>query len=143
MSKDFVVKVSIIINASPAKVWEALTKPEMIKQYLFGTEVISDWKVGSSITYKGEWQGKSYQDKGTILKLVPEELFESTYWSSMTSIPDLPENYKKVTYELTPEDGRTKLTLTQDNNATEEEKNHSEQNWKMVLDGLKKILEGG
>jgi uncharacterized protein YndB with AHSA1/START domain len=141
MDKNFVVKVSIIINASLARVWEALTTPELIKQYLFGTEVISDWKVGSSITYKGEWKGKSYEDKGIILQFVPEKLFESTYWSSMSGMPDVPENYKKVTYELALESGNTKLTLTQDNNATEEEKNHSEQNWKMVLDGLKKLLE--
>ena len=141
MDKKFVVKVSTIIDASPAKVWEALIKPELIKQYLFDTEVISDWKVGSSIIYKGEWNGKSYEDKGIILQLVPEKIFESTYWSSMSGISDVPENYKKVTYELTPENGSTKITLTQDNNATEKEKNHSEQNWKMVLDGLKKLLE--
>src|SRR5260221_14222098 len=116
MDKKFVVKVLIDIDASPAKVWEALTSPELIKQYLFGTEVISDWQVGSPIIYKGEWQGKSYEDKGTILKLVPEELFESTYWSSMTGMPDIPENYKKIIYELTPENGGTQLTLTQDNN---------------------------
>ncbi len=36
----------------------------------------------------------------------------------------------------------TKLTITQDNNATEDEKMHSEQNWKMMLDGVKKMLEG-
>src|SRR5260370_13943859 len=98
MNKKFVVKVSRTISASPAKVWEALTKAELIKQYLFGTEAISDWKVGSPIIYKGVWQGKSYEDKGIILKLVPEKVFESTYWSSMAGIPDIPENYKKVTY---------------------------------------------
>lgn len=141
MDNKFIANVSITIDASPAKVWEALTNPELIKQYLFGTEVVSDWKIGSTIIYKGVWQGKAYEDKGTILNIMPEKLLESTYWSSMSGIPDVPENYKKVTYALTPENGSTKLTLTQDNNATQEEKNHSEQNWKMVLDGLKKLLE--
>lgn len=135
------VNIFRMINAPVAKVWNALIDPSMIKQYLFGTNVVSDWKVGSSITYKGEWQGKSYEDKGKILELVPEKRFVSTYWSSMAGLADTPENYKTVTYELAPDGNETKVTLIQDNNASEDEKNHSEQNWRMVLDGLKKLLE--
>ena len=71
-------EASIIVHAPAAKVWEALTNPAMIKQYLFGTEAISDWKVGSPITYKGEWQGKQYEDKGTIVELEPEKRLVST-----------------------------------------------------------------
>ncbi|HVZ67645.1 MAG TPA: SRPBCC family protein [Patescibacteria group bacterium] len=139
---DNIAKASIDINASPARVWEAITTPSMIKEYLFGTNVESEWKVGSQILYRGEWQGKTYEDKGTILKLEPERIFESTYWSSMGGLEDKPENYKKVTYELTPIDnGGTKVTITQDNNPTLEDKNHSEQNWTMTLESLKKLLE--
>ncbi|MGE5224756.1 MAG: SRPBCC family protein [Omnitrophica WOR_2 bacterium] len=134
-------RVSILIHAPASEVWEALTNPDLIQQYLFGTRVATDWKAGSPITWRGEWQGKEYEDKGTVLQAVPERLIETTYWSSMGGLPDAPENYKKVTYELKPEDGDTLLTLTQDNNASEEEKNHTEQNWKMVLDGLKKLVE--
>lgn len=142
MNTSLIAQASITINASPAKVWEALTSPDMIKQYLFGTQAISDWKVGSSITYKGVWEGKHYEDKGMVLEVIPEKLLVSTYWSSMSGVPDIPENYKKVTYELTPaEEGATTLTVTQDNNVTEESKAHSESNWKMVLDGLKKVVE--
>lgn len=137
----YVVKVSTLIHAPAAKVWEALTNPDLIQQYLFGTRAETDWKVGGPIRWKGEWQGKPYEDKGTVLQVVPERLIETTYWSSMAGLPDTPENYKKVTYELKPENGGTLLTLTQDNNASEEDKNHSEQNWKMVLDGLKKLVE--
>lgn len=122
MSNRFIVKVSANINASPARVWKALTDPTMIKQYLFGTEAVSDWKEGSSIKYKGVWQGKTYEDKGKILKVIPENLLVSTYWSSMSGLPDKPENYKKVTYGLINANQGTKLTITQDNNASEEEK---------------------
>lgn len=59
----------------------------------------------------------------------------------MSGIADKPENYKKVTYEITEGSNGTQLTITQDNNATLDEKNHSEQNWKIVLEGLKKLLE--
>jgi hypothetical protein len=59
----------------------------------------------------------------------------------MGGLPDLPENYNTVRYELSSDGGQTKLTLTQDNNATQEAASHSEQNWKIVLDGLKKVVE--
>ncbi len=141
MSQDLIVKVEVVINASINKVWEGLTDPKLIKQYLFGTETVTDWKVGSPIIWKGVWQGKTYEDKGKILRVIPQKLLETSYWSSMSGLPEKRENYKKITYELTQENGNTKVTLTQDNNLTEEDKNHSEQNWKTVLEGLKKILE--
>jgi uncharacterized protein YndB with AHSA1/START domain len=141
MSPNLIAKAEIIINAPIEKVWYALTNPELIKQYLFGTETVTDWKVGSPILWKGVWQGKVYEDKGKILRFVPQKLLETTYWSSMSGLPDTPLNYKKVTYEITEEFGNTKLTLTQDNNNTQEEKNHSEQNWTMVLEEMKKLLE--
>lgn len=69
MSDGLIAKVSTAINAPISKVWGALTKPELIKKYMFGTNVVSDWKVGCSFVWKGEWQGKSYEDKGKILKI--------------------------------------------------------------------------
>ena len=141
MDETFIAEQSITINAPASRVWHALVTPAMIKQYLFGTETVTDWKVGGPIRYRGVWQGKTYEDKGTILAFAPEKLLETTYWSSMSGTPDLPENYKKVTYKLTPEKGGTRLTIVQDNNATEEEKTHSERNWKIVLEGMKKIIE--
>ncbi|MDE3059154.1 MAG: SRPBCC domain-containing protein [Bacteroidota bacterium] len=141
MNTGFIATQSVTINALAAKVWKALTDPTIVKQYLFGTEVTTDWKVGNPITYKGVWKGKAYEDKGTIINVVPERLIESTYWSGMSGLADVPENYKKVVYKLTPAEKGTTLTVIQDNNATEEEKNHSEENWKVVLTALKELLE--
>ncbi len=141
MAGKFVAKTSITINAPASQVWDALTKPELIKQYLFGTTVTTDWKVGSPITYKGEWQGKAYEDKGKVLKVEPGKLLVSTFWSSLSGVPDAPENYNTVSYELSAQGAGTKLTVTQDNNANQEEADHSKQNWDMVLQGLKKVLE--
>ena len=141
MNKTFTAKATITINAPASKVWEALTKPEIIKKYFFGSDIVTDWKVGSPIYYRGEWQGRSYEDKGKIVKFEPERLLVSTHWSPLSGVPDIPENYHTVTYSLSPANNATQLTLTQDNNATEEEKTHSEQNWNMVLAGLKKLLE--
>jgi uncharacterized protein YndB with AHSA1/START domain len=141
MDRKFTAKATTTIHAPASKVWDALTKPDLIKQYLFNTEVISDWKEGSPITYKGEWEGKAFEDKGKILKMEPEKLLMSTHWSPLSGVPDSPENYHTVTYTLSEKDGRTEVTITQDNNASEEEKAHSEENWKTVLAGMKKLLE--
>lgn len=141
MSNGFPAKSTTVVNAPPSKVWNALTNPSLIKQYLYGTEVTSDWKVGSPITYRGEWEGKSYEDKREILQIGPDKLPVSTFWSSLSGLPDAPENYKTVRYELSREGSGTKLTITQDNNATQEKAQHSEQNWNTVLDNLKELLE--
>jgi len=142
MNNTFTSKTSTTINAPASKVWDALIKPDLIKQYLFGTQITTDWQVGSPITYKGIWNGKTYEDKGRVLQIEIGKLLVSTFWSSLSGLPDVPANYKTVRYELTTESNGTRLTITQDNNDSQEEANHSEQNWIMVLDGIKKLLEG-
>jgi len=142
MNKKYTAKATIIINAPTTKVWAALTQPELIQQYLFGTQVTTDWQVGSPITYTGVWEGKPYEDKGKVVQIEPGKLLVSTFWSSLAGLPDTPENYKTVRYELSNAGGGTRLTVTQDNNDTQEEADHSAQNWTMVLDGMKKLLEG-
>jgi uncharacterized protein YndB with AHSA1/START domain len=140
--QSLLAKATMTINAPAAKVWEALVKPELIKQYLFGTEVTTDWKIGSPITYKGVWQGKDYEDKGKVVQFEPGKLIVSTYWSPLSGVADAPENYKTVRYELTGQGSQTQLTIIQDNNDTEKDARHSEENWKMVLNGIKKLVEG-
>jgi uncharacterized protein YndB with AHSA1/START domain len=141
-NRTFVARQSITIQADVAQVWDALTKPDLIKQYMFGTEVTSDWHEGSPITYKGIWEGKAYEDKGKVLQIEPGKLLVSTFWSSLSGLPDIPENYQTVRYDLSIEGDGTRLTITQDNNDSQEEATRSEQNWKMVLDGIKMLLEG-
>lgn len=141
MKKNHVATASMLINAPVSRVWDAITKPELIKQYLFDTDVISDWKVGSPILYRGEWKEKPFEDKGEILEIEPEKKLVSTHWSPLSGVPDQPENYHTVTYDLLSKDDKTELMITQDNNASEQEKAHSEENWKAVLLGLKNLLE--
>ena len=141
MSKGLIAKALITINAPIRKVWEALVNPEKIKQYMFGTTVVSDWKQGSSIVWKGEWQGKKYEDKGMILKIEKDRILQYSHFSPIAGMPDLPENYHTVTIELSSDEAKTVVSLSQDNNPTEEAREHSEKNWKMMLDVLKKLLE--
>jgi uncharacterized protein YndB with AHSA1/START domain len=142
MKNKLTGKASININAPAEEVWDALTTPEIIKKYFFGTNAISDWKVGSPIVFRGVWEGKQYEDKGTILKSIPNKLFQYKYWSSMSGIEDMPENYQTITYELSEKDNnKTTLTITQENIPDEKTKEHSEKNWRKVLSDLKNLLE--
>jgi len=143
MDTAIIAKVDTVINAPAKRVWKALTDPAEVKQYLFGTDMtVSEWKVGGTILYKGIWKDKEYTDKGKILKYEPEKRLVSTYWSGLSGKADIPENYQIVSYILSPAEGGTKLTITQENIDTEESKKHSEENWGMVLKGIKKLIEG-
>ena len=141
MKISLIAQAHITINAPLAKVWDALVNPEMIKQYMFGTNAVSDWKEGSPIVWKGEWEGKPYVDKGVILQLKPEHVLQYSHFSPLSGQSDLPEHYHTVTIELSPKEAGTLLMLSQDNNSTEEDREHSEKNWGMMLTGLKKVLE--
>lgn len=141
MNKGFIAKASISINAPAGRVWDALTNPELIRKYMFGTNVISDWKEGSPIIWKGEWEGNKYEDKGMILKLEPERLIQYSHFSPLSGQQDLPENYHTVTIELSGKGKQTFVSILQDNNATEKARQHSEKNWEMMLASLKKLME--
>src|SRR3990167_1484424 len=138
---SFSAEKSIFIEAPAAKVWDALTNPKLIKQYFFGVDVISDWKVGNPILYKGSWEGKSFEDKGTILEMDPEKRMVCDYWSSFSGLPDTPENRQKITYTLTPKEKGSQLQILQENIPTEKAREDSEKNWGIVLEAMKKLLE--
>jgi uncharacterized protein YndB with AHSA1/START domain len=141
MDKDLIARASIVVNATGARVWRALVTPEAIRQYMFGTNVVSDWQEGSPIIWQGEWQGRSYEDKGVILRLRPEKTLQYSHFSPLSGVPDEPENYHTVTIELSGQGTRTHVSLTQDNNATEQEREHSEKNWQAMLAALKAFVE--
>jgi len=141
MDKGLLARSAVEIDAPRSKVWQALVDPAQISRYMFGTTVTSDWREGSPITWKGEWKGKKYEDKGVILRFEPERTLQYSHYSPISGAPDVPESYHNVTIDLFGQGDRTKVTLTQDNNATEEARAESEKNWTMMLQSLKKLLE--
>ncbi|WP_222932822.1 SRPBCC family protein [Nocardia yunnanensis] len=132
--------VDITVPHSPARVWSALTEPAQIAQYFFGTEVVTDWQAGSAIRWRGEWQGKQFEDHGTILEVEPRKRLTVTHFSPLTGQPDIPENYHTVTYALAPVPDGTSVTIIQSDNKSEAEATESEKTWRMVLDGLARFL---
>jgi uncharacterized protein YndB with AHSA1/START domain len=142
MSTDLIAKASEVIEAPVQNVWDALVDPKAIKQYMFGSTVTSEWRKGSPISWKGEWQGKAYEDKGVILEIEPGRTLKYSHFSPLSGQPDEPENYHNVTIELVDKDHATRVSLSQDNNPDEEAREHSAKNWETMLTGLKKYVEG-
>jgi uncharacterized protein YndB with AHSA1/START domain len=141
MDEKLVARASTDIDAPVAEVWEALVTPATIKRYMFGTTVVSDFKKGSPIVWKGEWEGREYEDKGVIQRVERPRVLEYTHYSPLMGKPDVPESYHTVTIQLTERGEGTRVSLAQDNNETQEAKAHSEKNWTTMLDGLKKEVE--
>jgi uncharacterized protein YndB with AHSA1/START domain len=139
----------IEIKAPASSVWDALTNPEMTKQYMFGYETISDWEIGSSLLWQGEYEGKKMVFvKGHIVDLVPNQLLSYTVIEPNGSIPDLPENYLTVSYELVQKDGYTLFTVTQGdyNTVAEgarrfEESSNGGEGWNPILKAIKELIE--
>jgi uncharacterized protein YndB with AHSA1/START domain len=137
MDRGFIAIVTTVIHSTIDRVWKALTDPEQIAQYMMGARVTTDWKEGSPITWQGEWQGKPFEDKGRVLIAREPELLKYGHTSGTAQRP---EEEHIVTIELKEVGGVTHVRLTQDNNPTEEARKHSEENWTLMLDGLKKML---
>jgi uncharacterized protein YndB with AHSA1/START domain len=136
------VSASVDISASPKQVWNALTDPDLIKQYFFGTQVESTWEPGSPITWSGEYDGKAYRDHGEVVEVVPEERLVVTHFSPMTGQEDVPENYHRVSYQVEDQGESTHLTLEQDNTPDEAVEDFRS-NWQTMLDNLKGLVERG
>jgi uncharacterized protein YndB with AHSA1/START domain len=97
---DYVATAETEIDAPRDKVWAALTDPEQIKEYMFGSQVVTDWKRGSPIVWKGEYEGKAYEDKGEIVEIEPERRLKVTHFSPLSGQEDRPESYHTLLYEL-------------------------------------------
>jgi len=141
MNRKLIATTSLSMHATPAEVWQALINPEVIKEYLHGTETVTDWKLGSPILFSGEWQGKPYIDKGVILDINPERVLSYSYWSSMSGTDDFEDNYAHITFHISPYDEETTLTITQDNLEDDAAVVKAEDNWIKVSHTIKSIVE--
>jgi uncharacterized protein YndB with AHSA1/START domain len=142
MNHDLSVSQSVIVNASVAKVWQALTTPNIIKDYLYGTETITTWEVGTEIIFQGEYESFKYKDHGTILNYVPNETLTYSYWSGFSGLADVPENYGKVIYNVQPNaDGTTTFTWTQIGYPNEEKQAYSKDGMTVFLESVKAVME--
>ena len=140
MQKGHIAEYKAKINAPIDKVWDALTKPELVKQYLFGSNLKTSWIVGEKISWTGEFNGQDFEDKGVVLEFEPKKRLVYSYLSSWSGLEDIPENYLFVRNEVTEKNGVTELIITQ-SNYDEEKATHSQKNWEVVVNEIKKMLE--
>ena len=66
----------------------------------FGTETITDWKIGNPIIFQGEYDGHKYKDKGNVLENIENETLKYDYWSGFSGLEDIPDNYSIITYHI-------------------------------------------
>lgn len=142
MRHDLLVSQSIIISASAEQVWKGMTDPKIITKYLYGTETITDWRVGSEIVFQGEYEGMTYRDHGVILENEPLQKIRYSYWSGFSGMDDNPENYSEVMYELKVISGNsTVLTWTQKGYADESRYEHSKSGMVAFLESIRDVIE--
>ncbi len=140
MDKNLIATQNIKINAAAKKVWNVLTNPAIIKIYLFGTETITDWKVGSPIVFQGEYEG--HKDKGNVLENNHNRLLKYDYWSGFSGLEDKPENYSIVTYNIeASSNDQIIFTWTQSGFANEQVQQHSQNGLLGILEQIKKLAE--
>lgn len=140
--KGFIAEARIIVAAPPERVWAALTEPDQVRQYLMGTDLETDWRPGSPITWSGEWEGRSYTDKGEVVEVEEGKRLAYTHFSPLTGAEDSPENYHTLWWNLEEVSGGTQLVLNQDNNSSQAEADHNRDTWQQVMASLKKVAEG-
>ena len=142
-----IAQASVVIDAPRARIWDALTVPELMREYFFGATVSTDWQPGGSITFTGEWNGKPYQDKGEILTFQPQDELSYSHWSHLNGAADAPENYHVITIRLSESVGGTTVSLVQSNltggikESDRTNRGEYEAAWKAMLEGLKKTVE--
>jgi uncharacterized protein YndB with AHSA1/START domain len=133
---------TVVVNVSPTRMWDVATNPAIIKEYLFGTETVTDWKIGSEIAFRGEYQGHTYRDHGIIKEFIPEHKLAYTYWSGFSGLADEPENYSLVTLEInTISSTSCSFSWTMKGFVDETRQQHSQSGMNPFLEQIKAISE--
>ena len=107
-----------------------------------GSKVTTTWKIGAQVTWDGEYDGRSYQDKREVLAYDEPRILSVSHYSPMMGQPDEPQNYHTLVYTLTTAGDVTHLELTQDGCESQEQAKQFSHNWQGMLDGLKAHVEG-
>lgn len=138
-----VAHARVTIQGTPQEVWHALTDPDAVRRWMVGTEVSTDWQVGSPITWRGEIGGKPYEDKGEVLEIDSPRRLSVTHYSPLMGQEDRPESYHTVTYTIEGDgdSGPTTVALEQDGNVSQEQAEQFSGNWQSMLEALKATVE--
>jgi uncharacterized protein YndB with AHSA1/START domain len=140
---DNMMSKTVTINAPTSKIWEALTNPDLMKKWMseLEIEILTDWKVGNLVVIRGKLHGIKFENKGKVLQFEPEKILQYSHLSSLSRLPDKPENYSVFDFRLTPKEDLTFLTLTVSNFPTESIYKHLAFYWNVTLEIFKRMIE--
>lgn len=132
---------TILLNAPTEKVWNALTQPELVKQWQYGSDLITDWKVNSEIRFRNEWESQIFEQWGKVLEVIPNQKIRYSLFFPRPGLEDKPENYFIMSYVLSEENQKTKLEIIQEDNrpGAKQEEPQGEEN--PILQALKAVVE--
>ena len=137
----------VTIQAPAARVWEAVTKPELVKQWQYGADLITDWQKGSPIVYRNTWGETVYEQKGTILEIEPGKKVTYSLFAPRPGLEERIENFFIMTYLLEEFNGQTTLTIMKDDPretpapAETDVSNAEAEQEESVFNSLKRLLE--
>ena len=132
---------TIKINATKQKIWDTLTKPELVKLWQYGSVLQTSWAIGTSIKFRTEWEDKVFEQWGQILEIRQNELIKYSLFAPRPDLEDKPENYFIMSYVLTDDNGQTKLEIIQEDNRPNAVQEESQEKENPVLKSLKDIAE--
>ncbi len=143
MVNDVIITRSIILQATPEQVWEALTHPRMTKQYYFNSEVHSDWKEGSALRWTGNYDGHEIDVEGKILEIVPGKRIKYSGFDRLAAGDLSRSGDIHITHEIVPQVGRTKLLTTISNFEGDESRaEYAAQQWDLeIMPKLQTLVE--
>jgi len=140
------IENTVIINAPVHTVWDTLTQPNLMTQWMggdtFQLNIQTSWQVNGPIIMTG-FHHLPFENKGTVLQFEPGKVLSYSHLSSLSRLPDQPENYTVITFNLAPLQDQTSLTLTINNFPTETIYRHLDFYWRTTLMMLKKFTEEG
>jgi uncharacterized protein YndB with AHSA1/START domain len=132
---------TIKINAPMQKVWDTITKPDLVKLWQYGSDLLTTWETGKDIRFRTEWEGKTFEQWGTVLEVRPNELIKYSLFAPGPELEDKPENYFTMSYVLTHEDGQTKLEIIQEDDRPGAVQEDRQGEGDPVLQSLKNVAE--
>jgi Uncharacterized conserved protein len=131
---------TITIAAPVNEVWEALTVPALMKQWMTESEIdiVTSWEKGSPFIVQGDLHGIEFQNKGVVLDYEPMQRLAYSHLSSLSELPDTPDNYTVIDFSLQP---GAVLNIEITNFPTEAIYHHMAYYWNVAPNILKNYLE--
>lgn len=134
----------VLINAPVSTVWEALTHVERMQEWMgepdMLLEIETDWQVGNRFVVRGRHH-MDFQNTGTVREFDPMRRLAYTHLSSLSRLPDNPENHAVIDFHLAPAQGATSLKLSIASPRSANIFEHLQFYWQGTLQVLKQYVE--